>query len=227
MPPVPDVCSLPTEKVSSRSPEASSSTDSERSVPPRPLEQPPYPPPASDINSGISGESIDELIGLAPSKIEPEDTTKSILQKMGRSLTKVKGQTGTVWSRITRRSSDMGDDLLDLGNEPPAVTQDFVVDVDLVPPAVPEPTNDDVVSIFGMKDAMEEGDSDDEEGTVRRNSGSVKNNFELLLQMLAMCNLVNQNELDMLVTTVPNEKVQITRIVLDFVEKSPLFGVYM
>lgn len=227
-PPIPVSISSVSNKQELRSPRAEDALSMERSVPPRPTSNPPSPPidtidasDASDASDGsnISDGSIDELIGLAPQKPGSEASDGSLLQKMGRSITKVKGQTSTVWSRIVRRSSEMSDDFLGLLSASSPVRQDFVVDVDLVPPAGEEETNEDVMAIFGLGEAVEEGDSDEGEKATRRNFGSLKNNFDLLLRVLAVPRLVNPQELSMLYTTVPTEKARITKTVLAFIEE--------
>ena len=227
-PPVPVTASSVSNKQEVRSPAAEESVNMERSVPPRPTSSPPSPPvdaSATDASasegsaSDLSKESIDELIGLAPPKEEQDESESSILKKMGRSITKVKGQTSNVWSRIVRRSSEMSDDFLGLQSVSSPVRQDFVVDVDLVPPSGEGETNDDVMSIFGLGEPVEEGDSDDGEKTPRRNFGSLKNNFDLLLRVLAVPRLVSPKELSMLYTTVPTEKARITKTVLAFIEE--------
>ena len=220
-PPVPVSISSVSNKQEVRSSIAGDSVNMERSVPPRPTSNPPSPPvDVPDASSSdFSQESIDELIGLAPSKEDLAEPDGSILKKMGRSLTKVKGQTSTVWNRIVRRSSEMSDDFLGLQSASSPVRQDFVVDVDLVPPAGDEETNDDVMAIFGLGEAMEEGDSDDGEKTTRPNFGSLKNNFDLLLRVLAVPRLVSPQEMSMLYTTVPSEKARITKTVLAFIEE--------
>ena len=233
-PPIPISISSVSNKQEPREPRAEDALTMERSVPPRPTSNPPSPPvdaidasDASDAStastasneSSISDGSIDELIGLAPQKPGSEASDGSLLQKMGRSITKVKGQTSTVWSRIVRRSSEMSDDFLGLQSAASPVRQDFVVDVDLVPPAGEEETNEDVMAIFGLGEAVEEGDSDEGEKATRRNFGSLKNNFDLLLRVLAVPRLVNPQELSMLYTTVPTEKARITKTVLAFIEE--------
>lgn len=233
-PPIPVSISSVSNKQELRSPGAEDALAMERSVPPRPTSNPPSPPidtidtiDASDTSdastgstdSNISDGSIDELIGLAPQKPDSESSDGSLLQKMGRSITKVKGQTSTVWSRIVRRSSEMSDDFLGLHSAASPVRQDFVVDVDLVPPAGEKETNEDVMAIFGLGEAVEEGDSDEGERATRRNFGSLKNNFDLLLRVLAVPRLVSPQELSMLYTTVPTEKARITKTVLAFIEE--------
>ena len=233
-PPIPISISSVSNKQELRSPRAEDALTMERSVPPRPTSNPPSPPvdaidasDASDAStastasneSSMSDGSIDELIGLAPQKPGSEASDGSLLQKMGRSITKVKGQTSTVWSRIVRRSSEMSDDFLGLQSAASPVRQDFVVDVDLVPPAGEEETNEYVMAIFGLGEAVEEGDSDEGEKATRRNFGSLKNNFDLLLRVLAVPRLVNPQELSMLYTTVPTEKARITKTVLAFIEE--------
>ena len=227
-PPIPVSISSVSNKQETRSPGTAHTLPMERSVPPRPTSNPPSPPiDATDATdtadastaSNLSDGSIDELIGLAPQKPADDASDGSLLQKMGRSITKVKGQTSNVWSRIVRRSSEMSDDFLGLQSAASPVRQEFVVDVDLVPPAGEEETNEDVMAIFGLGEAVEDGDSDEGEKAARRNFGSLKNNFDLLLRVLAVPRLVNPQELSMLYTTVPTEKARITKTVLGFIEE--------